>query len=81
MASPLHGHEFEQVLGDGEGQGSLARSSPCGLKEFDSTERLKNNTLIFCYNGLEFPAPLPPGNFTLDAKHQISLACLIFFYP
>ena len=46
MASPLHGHEFEQVLGDGEGQGSLARSSPCGLKEFDSTERLKNNTLI-----------------------------------
>ena len=34
----------------------------------------------FCYNGLEFPASLPPGIFTLDAKHyQISLACLIFF--
>ena len=26
-------HEFEQTLGDGEGQGSLACCSPWGLKE------------------------------------------------
>ena len=29
----LNGHEFEQILGDGEGQGSLAWCSPRGHKE------------------------------------------------
>ena len=46
MASQHHGHKFEQVLGDGEGQRSLARSSPWGQKELDSNEQLNNNTLI-----------------------------------
>ena len=36
----LHGHEFEQVLGDGDGQGGLACWSPWGHKESDVTERL-----------------------------------------
>ena len=31
----LNGHEFEQALGDGEGQGSLACSGPWGHKELD----------------------------------------------
>ena len=39
----LNGHEFEQVLGDGEGQGSLACCSPWCLKESDTTEQLNNN--------------------------------------
>ena len=39
----LNGHEFEQTLGDGEGQGSLACCSPWGHKEVDTTERLNNN--------------------------------------
>ena len=39
----LHGHEFEQALGDGEGQGSLACCSPWGHKESDMTEWLNNN--------------------------------------
>ena len=30
-------HEFEQTLGDGEGQGSLACCSPWGHKESDMT--------------------------------------------
>ena len=34
----LNGHEFEQTLGDGEGQGSLACHSPWSLKESDMTE-------------------------------------------
>ena len=34
----LDGHEFEQVLGDGDGQGSLACCSPWGCKESDMTE-------------------------------------------
>ena len=32
-----------QASEDGEGQGSLACGGPCGLKELDTTERLKNN--------------------------------------
>ena len=38
----LNGHEFEQTLGDGEGQGSLVCSSPWGPKELDVTEQLSN---------------------------------------
>ena len=33
----LNGHEFEQALGDSEGQGSLVCCSPGGLKESDTT--------------------------------------------
>ena len=42
----LNGHEFEQALGDGEGQASPACCSPWGRKESDTTERLNhsNNT-------------------------------------
>ena len=39
----LNGHELEQDLGDGEGQGSLVYCSPWGCKESDATERLNNN--------------------------------------
>ena len=39
----LNGHEFEQAPGDGEGQESLARCSPWGHKELDTTEWLNNN--------------------------------------
>ena len=34
----LNGHEFEQTLGDSEGQGSLVCYSPCSCKESDTTE-------------------------------------------
>ena len=36
----LDGHEFEQALGVGNGQGSLACCSPWGHKESDTTEQL-----------------------------------------
>ena len=36
----LDGHESEQALGVGEGQGSLACCSPWGRKELDTTEQL-----------------------------------------
>ena len=42
----LNGHEFEQALGDGEGQGNLACCSPWGCKESDTTEQL-NKYLIY----------------------------------
>ena len=49
----LNGHEFEQTLGDSEGQRSLACCSLWGRKELDMTERLNNNTTK---EGREFSA-------------------------
>ena len=36
----LDGHEFEQALGVGDGQGGLVCCSPWGCKELDMTEQL-----------------------------------------
>ena len=41
----LNGCEFEQTLGDSEGQGSLAYCSPWSHKELDMTRQLNNNYL------------------------------------
>ena len=40
-----NGHEFEQVLGDSEGQESLVCCSPWGRKESDIAERLNSNSM------------------------------------
>ena len=40
----LSGHEFEQTLENGEGQGSLVCCSPWGCKESDMTEQLDNDS-------------------------------------
>ena len=40
----INEHEFEQTLGDSEGQGSLACCSPWGHKESDTMERLNNSS-------------------------------------
>ena len=39
----LSGHEFEQTLGHGEGQGGLACCRSWGHKESDTTEQLNKN--------------------------------------
>ena len=36
----LNGHEFEQALGVGDGQGGLMCCSPWGPKDSDKTKRL-----------------------------------------
>ena len=36
----LYGHEFEQALGVGDGQGGLVCCSLWGRKELDTTEQL-----------------------------------------
>ena len=43
---PLDGHEFEQALGDGEGQGSLACCNPWDYKESNTTEQLNSNRYL-----------------------------------
>ena len=45
----LDGHELEQALGFGDGQGSLACCSPWGRKELNTTERLNWTELIHIY--------------------------------
>ena len=42
----LNGLEFEETLGDGEGEGSLACCTPWGRKELDTTERMRNKLLL-----------------------------------
>ena len=40
----LNEYEFEQTLGDSEGQGSQECCSPWGRKELDMTERMNSKT-------------------------------------
>ena len=42
----LNGYEFEQTLGDREGQETLACCSPWGHNESDMTERLDSNNIL-----------------------------------
>ena len=64
----LDGLEFEQALGDGEGQGSLVCCSPWGLKQLDTTERLNNF--------ISFPFPNP-----LLFLFAVPFPWRIMFYP
>ena len=44
----LNVHEFEESLGDSEGQQKLVCCSPCGHKESDATQRLNNKNKYSC---------------------------------
>ena len=69
----LNGCEFEQILGDGEGQGSLACCSLWGQKGSDTTEQLNSKSvlsvsplllsllLLLCRYPL-VPPPVPSGS-------------------
>ena len=57
----LHGHEFEQAPGVGNGQGSLACCRPWGRKELDVTQQLNNMFIIYAisaYAGSVAPTQL-----------------------
>ena len=45
-----NGHELGQTSRGGEEPGGLARCSPCGCKESDTTGRLNNNILMYILN-------------------------------
>ena len=59
----LDGHEFEQVMGVGDGQGSLVWGSPWGRKELDTTEQL-NKTLSPPEDHIPLDGDLPSGKGT-----------------
>ena len=50
----LNGHEFEQALRDGKGQGSPACYSSWGHKESDMTEELHNNKKYLALTKIRF---------------------------
>ena len=71
----LNGNEFEQTLGDSEGQGSLACCSPWGHKESDTIEGLNNK--YSCHQDtkppMHDPSVLPPFSMLLDFVYNFFL--------
>ena len=67
----LSGHEFEQALGVGDGQGGLARCSPWGHKESDTTEWLNwtGTHVMSPVMALQDVHVLLPGTFTCGTLH------------
>ena len=61
----LNGHEFEQALGDGGGQGILACCSPWGCKKLEMTDRLNDN------NGEPCHTDASPFLFPVDPQGQL----------
>ena len=76
----LKGHEFEQTVGDSEGQGSLACCSPWGYNESDSTELLTNNRSFAHVPSLCKSSPSSlrhhPGWFLLIVYVQVKIFLL-----
>ena len=72
----LDGHEFEQAVGDGEGQGNLGCCSPWGCKESHDwvTEQHKmlRTSLFFIYNNTFWEWPLCWSPDVARAMDQIS---------
>jgi len=63
----LNGHEFEQTLGDSEGQGSLVCFSSQSCKELDMTELLRQWMSKYMQSVLNFPTvSLQCGTFYLN---------------
>ena len=80
----LNGHEFEQAPGDGEGQGNLAFHSPCGHRESDITEQLKNNNkikhLLLLFLSQRSPVYIPPFGIPLLTDEIHLRSFLSFWY-
>ena len=61
----LDGHEFEQALGVGDGQGGLVSCGPRDRKESATTERLNNNS--YRRGRMSFQAPWGNGGRVWEA--------------
>ena len=69
----LDGYEFEQTLGDGEGQGRLVCYSPWGCKESDTIEKLNNKQQCLLSGGWETCSRADHRWAGRRAAHQLSL--------
>ena len=66
----LDGHEFEQALGVGDKQGSLACCDSWGCKESDTTERLNNSSS---------PMPCPASGLKFRVHMCLDLDCYLAY--
>ena len=78
----LNGQEFEQALGDSEGQGSLVCYSPWGHKESDTTEPLNINqqktfwTCKVIQTHLVFPVPVNQPTISSESQFLLLENCV-----
>ena len=73
--------EFDQTPGDGEGQRSLARCSPRGHKESDTTEQLDNiNKHVTQYLALQRAGDLSKTAQNMLLKEEEISFCLSRFF-
>ena len=68
----LDAHEFEQALGVGDGQGSLACCSPWGRTELDTTEWLNWTEDIWMEMGIGFQGKGRKGSIWSSPIYPIS---------
>ena len=77
----LNGHEFDQALGDGEGQGSLACCSPWGGREFAQLVSIDlvmpSNHLILCHPLLLLPSVFPMSQLFASDGHSIGASASV----
>ena len=71
----LNGHEFEQVPGDSEGQGSLVCCRPWGHRELDMTKQPNNNSgLPSCFLPLLIVFLFLSSDLTPNCSHLLSVS-------
>ena len=71
----LNGHEFEQTLGDSEGQGSLTCCSLWGRKELDTTEWLNNNYIVIWHLHITW------NDHHSKSSNNLSTKLLQYYWP
>ena len=76
----LNGREFEQILGDGEGQGSLACCSPWGCKESDMTRDWTTTKNIYTHTFI-YSLFFPHGSVVKEFARQGRSCRRPWFYP
>ena len=74
----LNVHEFEQTLGDSEGQGSLECCSPWDCKESDMIQQLNNSNNTYIYSPPNSP-PIQAATY-IEQSSTWSLLVIHFKY-
>ena len=74
----VNGHEFEQALGDGEGQGSMVCYISRCCKEWDMTEWLNNNK-TFCQDDGRVCLRMKPTNKKAELRDRKRWLLMISF--
>ena len=77
---PLSGHEFEQILGDSEGQGSLTCGKSMGIAKSDTTEQLNNNKRAGSQAPSSSPASPTPANHWRFVNRLALVSIRMFTY-